>query len=153
MEKNSANQLLVIRDAREEDLSRIVDMGLNFRKLTSYATHLGENKEKMHELASQLLSKDGLLVLENCNEIIGMLGFIVYSHFISGDLIAGEVFWWVEPEHRGHGNMLLDEMERRAKQRGAKFAQMIAPNPWVARYYNRRGYQFVESTHQKELCN
>ena len=33
--------------------------------------------------------------------IVGMLGFIhAPTTFISGERVAGEVFWWTEPEHR-----------------------------------------------------
>ena len=44
--------------------------------------------------------------------IVGMLGFIIHDHFISGEKVAGEVFWWMEPEHRGDGLKLLDETKR-----------------------------------------
>lgn len=144
----------MIRDAQFSDLPRIVEMGNNFRGNTSYHRYLGENQERMKELAIRLLENKCLLVSEEDGNLTGMLGFIVYSHFISGDLMAGEIFWWVEPEYRGHGVRLLKEMERRARAAGAKYIQMIAPldnRESLAGLYGRMGYTFVEETHQRAL--
>lgn len=105
----------------------------------------------MRELGEALLKSDGLLVSERGTELTGMLGFILHNHFISGEIFAGEVFWWVEPEHRGDGVRLLREAERRAKAGGARHLQMIAPSAKVAEFYGRTGYDFVESTFQKAL--
>lgn len=105
----------------------------------------------MQELGEMLLATDGLLLSERDGQLTGMLGFILHSHFISGEIFAGEVFWYVEPEQRGDGVRLLREAERRAKERGAKYMHMIAPNSKVAEFYCRTGYEFVESTFQKAL--
>jgi GNAT superfamily N-acetyltransferase len=142
----------MIRKAKLADVSRIVDMGMAFRKKTSYDKFLSENPGCMENVAKQLISNDGLLLSEHAGEITGMLGFVVYSHFISGERIAGEVFWWVDERHRGKdGVKLLKEMERCAQSSGAKRIQMIAPNNRVAEFYERTGYEFVESTYQKSL--
>lgn len=141
----------MIRDAQQSDLKRIVEMGARFRRETSYDKYLGESRDCMTKLAENLISKRGLLLSERGGRIIGMLGFIVHTHFISGELIAGEVFWWVEPEHRGEGVKLLAEMKRRGKLAGAKYYQMVAPNEKVARFYERCGCEFVEATYQGAL--
>lgn len=139
----------MIREATHVDLPRIVEMGRTFRRDSTYVNYLIDNPERMAELATQLIDKNGLLVSESEGIIVGMLGYIVYSHFISGELVAGEVFWWVEPNYRGHGLRLLHEMEARAKKAGAKHIQMIAPNQRVASLYERLKYEFVESTYQR----
>jgi RimJ/RimL family protein N-acetyltransferase len=141
----------MIRDAQYTDLDRIVEMGRRFRKDTSYDKHLTDNPQRMMELAEKLISNQTLIVSEREGELIGMLGFVVYPHFISGEIMAGEIFWWVEPEHRGEGIRLLREMEKRARLAGAKNMQMIAPNQKVAHFYERMGYEFVEETYQRVL--
>ena len=144
----------MIRDAQKADIGRMVDMGQRFRKDTCYDKYLRDNPERMAELCETLISKGTLIVSEKEGEIIGMLGFIIYPHFISGDIFAGEVFWWVEPEHRGEGLRLLKEMKSRARAAGAKFYQMIAPNESeakVVRLYRRLGCELVESTYQGVL--
>jgi GNAT superfamily N-acetyltransferase len=141
----------MIRLATIEDLPRVVEMGRRFRRETSYAEKLKENAAQMLALAERLVAGNGLLLAERSERLIGMLGFVVYPHFISGEITAGEIFWWVEPEFRGEGLRLLREAEKCARQAGATRMQMIAPNDRVAHVYRRVGYEFVESTYQKEL--
>jgi GNAT superfamily N-acetyltransferase len=141
----------MIRNATAKDTTILVRMGRNFRGSTPYAKYISDNPGKATQLISQLIRNKTLIVLEEGEQIVGMLGYIVHSHFMSGDLVVTEVFWWVEPEHRGSGVSLMDEMENRARTLGAKFTQMIAPNAKVARFYRHCGYEFVESCHQKAL--
>lgn len=141
----------MIRAATATDVPRLVEMGRRFRAETGYAKHLAENPTKMAELAGQLAEAGSLLVSERNGELVGMLGFIVYPHFISGETTGGEVFWWVEPEHRGEGVKLLREAERLARTQGAKTMQMIAPTDRVATLYLRLGYEFVEASYQRAL--
>lgn len=141
----------MIRAATSSDVPRCVAMGRRFRAETGYARHLAENPEKMAELAAQLAQAGCLLVSERDGELVGMLGFVVYPHFISGETTAGEVFWWVEPEHRGEGVKLLREAERCARTAGAAKMQMIAPTDRVATLYQRLGYEFVEASYQRAL--
>jgi hypothetical protein len=35
-----------------------------------------------------------------------MLGYVIFPHFLSGELVAGEVFWWVEPEDTGRRSQI-----------------------------------------------
>lgn len=143
----------MIREATEQDIPRMVEMGRKFRAESSYAKHFADNPEALRSLGVKLLSSGGgILVAESNGELIGMLGFIVYDHFISGDKTAGEVFWWVEPDHRGTAGLkLLREAEKRSRNAGATWMQMIAPNDRVATLYGRLGYVFVESTYQRAL--
>lgn len=141
----------MIRLATESDLPRLVEMGQRFRSESTYSKYLADNPERMLQLGRQLLAADGLLVLERGDLIIGMLGFIIHSHFISGELVAGEVFWYVEPEVRGEGLKLVNEAKRMAKLAGATCLQMIAPSDRVAKLYGLLKYQWVESTYQIAL--
>lgn len=141
----------MIRLATEPDIPRLVEMGQRFRQETAYAKFLADNPEKMAELGRKLIAGNGLLLAECDGGIFGMLGFIVYPHFISGEMMAGEVFWWVDPEHRGEGFKLLRHMEKMARLAGAKHMQMIAPTDRVASFYERVGYSQVETTYQKSL--
>lgn len=151
METCSPQRVLTIRLAVEADIPRLVEMGQRFRAESTYSKFLADNPEKMAELGRMLLKKDGLLLMERDGAIVGMLGFFLHSHFISGEQVAGEVFWWVEPECRGEGLKLLDEMKRHARAAGAKYIHMIAPSKRVARLYQHLGFEWVESTHQLPL--
>ena len=141
----------MIRLAGEADIPRLVEMGKRFRGSTTYAGHIAENLDRMANTAARLAATDGVLVSERDGRIVGMLGYILFDHFLSGELIAGEVFWWVEPEHRGDGVRLLFEAEKRARAAGALRMQMIAPTDRVAAVYQKLGYEFVEAAYQKTL--
>lgn len=141
----------MIRLAAESDVPRLVEMGLRFRRESEYHRHLRENPEKMGELAAQLVAQGSLLVSQVDSDLVGMLGYVLFPHFLSGDLVAGEVFWWVDPRHRGEGLRLLRAAEGRARSCGAQFMQMIAPNERVADLYKRLHYSFVESAYQRAL--
>jgi GNAT superfamily N-acetyltransferase len=141
----------MIRDAQLADIPRMVEMGQHFREGTRYDNFLRDNPKKMAELGDLLIAQNGLLVSERDGKLVGMLGFIRHSHFISGDPFAGEIFWWVEPDKRGEGVKLLVETERRARISGSKYIQMIAPTKKVAQFYEKMGYEYVEETWQKQL--
>ena len=141
----------MIRLATKEDIPRLVEMGQRFRAHSTYSQYLADNPEQMAKLGQQLIDVDGLLISERDGKIIGMMGFILHNHFLSGEKVAGEVFWWMEPEYRGDGLRLLHEAERRSKAAGAKYMHMIAPTEQVETIYKRLGYQYVEATYQKSL--
>ena len=142
----------MIREAEQSDIPRLIEMGRRFRSESSYKGLLVDCPlEHMNDLLLKLIPQGGVLVEESDTNLFGMIGFYVYPHFLSGELTAGEVFWWVEPEHRGNGLRLLRETENRARTAGAKRLQMIAPNERVGALYKRLGYEFVESTYQRSL--
>lgn len=134
-----------------DELATVVEMGHHFVRSTGYADLVHDDPSCMEELGKRLIRNGTLLVSEEDGRLTGMLGFLIYSHFISGQQMAVEAFWWVEPGHRGAGIRLLREMEKRARQAGAKNVQMIAPNDKVAHFYELVGYKFVESTYQLTL--
>lgn len=141
----------VIRLARTDEVQRLVEMGERFHRESSYKEHVTHNHEQMIALATQLVAAGNILVMECDGELVGMIGFMVLPHFLSGEVLGMEVFWWLEPEHRGEGRLLLKAAEDLARERGAKRMQMIAPNERVGILYKRIGYTFVESAYQKTL--
>jgi RimJ/RimL family protein N-acetyltransferase len=141
----------MIRLASEADIPRLVEMGLRFRRESEYVDVLAENAGKMEELARQLAKNGCLVVSERAGRVVGMLGYVIFPHFLSGELVSGEVFWWVEPEERGEGLKLLRAAEECSRRNGAKFMQMIAPNDRVGAFYERLGYRRVETSFQRPL--
>lgn len=141
----------MIRFATTEDIPRCVEMGQRFHAETDYKNQVTIEPDALHKLGEQLVAKNGLLVSERGGQLVGMIGFVLFPHFFSGEMVAGEVFWWVDPEHRGEGPKLMKEAERHAREAGAKRMQMIAPNERVGTLYERCGYSFVETAYQKAL--
>ncbi len=144
------------------DVAALVAMGERFRTNSQYSTMLGRDDAAATALAASMVSNDGhaILVAEIVNavtdeldrQIVGMLGLATYQHPMSGEFVAGELFWWVDPAYRGNvGVRLLNRAENWVKSRGARRLYMIAPNEDVERLYSRLGYQRVEVSYQKEV--
>jgi GNAT superfamily N-acetyltransferase len=141
----------VIRLAEPAEAPRMIEMGEKFHQTSAYSEHVGWDKAKAAILAEKLIADKSLLVIEAEGKPVGMIGLVFFEHFLSAEIVASEVFWWIEPEYRGEGKKLLKAAEDLARERGAKRMQMIAPNERVGILYKRIGYTFVESAYQKTL--
>ncbi len=144
----------MIRHATEADVPRIVEMGQRFVASTAYATLISLNTEQLTGTTRDLLNNPDALVLlaEKDGDVIGMLAAIRFNHPMSGQHIAQEVVWWVDPEHRGTaGIRLLRAAEAWAVAGGAEVLQMIAPSEKVGKFYAAVGYAPVETVFQRRL--
>jgi len=136
-----------------EDVPALVAMGRQFAQTEMYRDVLHENPEQITVVMENIIEHEGgaILVLEQGDALIGMIGMLCTVHFLSGELCAGEVFWWVTPGHRGDGVRLLKAAESWAMVRGAKTLQMIAPTERVGQFYDRMGFTRIETGYQKAL--
>lgn len=143
----------MIREATEQDIPRIVEMGSRSLREGPYKDLVGDNPERTGKLAFDVLKKGMILVAELDGELVGLLGFIVFPHYFSGELTAGEVMWYVEPEHRKSFTALalLRGAERMARSFGAKYMQFTAPTAEVGKAYEALHYKQVEVSFQKAL--
>jgi GNAT superfamily N-acetyltransferase len=92
-----------------------------------------------------------ILVSGSDATITGMIAMLAYDHPFSGERMAFEVVWWVEPEARGDGVRLLRAAEDWAMEQGIGKMQMVAPNERVGALYERLGYLPVETSYQRSL--
>ena len=145
----------MIRTATLEDIPSLVDMGMRFAQSDAYRHILRDNPAQIESMAHMLVTKDTctMLVLEKDGHIEGMIGMICTPHFLSGDMFAGEICWWVNPDHRGDGIRLMKAAETWAKSRNALTIQMVAPNERVGRLYERLGYTQTETSYQKSCAS
>lgn len=143
-----------VRRARPDDLARIVHMGLTFLG-SVYAGSLPDppDPDAMARTAAGMLDADdkALFVLEVNGAVRGMLGMFLFVHPFTGARTATELFWWVDPAHRGAGLRLLKAGQQWAREVGAGSLLMIAPGDDVARFYERLGYLKVETTYVTRL--
>jgi len=143
----------MIRPATLADVPAMVDMGGRFLASTVYRDLMAHSPEQLNVLATMFVSdadKVALLAVE-AERVTGMLLALLHTHFVSGERMAGEVAWWVEPDARGTGLRLLRAAEKWARENGAVKFQMIAPSPDVERIYQARHYAKVETTYQLTL--
>lgn len=149
----TSSPVITEREATAADIPALVALGQRFRRETVYATTLRENVEAIAKTVAHLIaSADGYVhVLERDGALVGVFGALLYPHHLSGDLTCGEVFFWVNPESRGHGVRMLRHAERWAKARGATTMQMVAPTTEVGQLYERMGYGLLEMAYGKDL--
>ena len=129
---------MTIRPATEADVPQIVAMSVHFLD-TLYAGAL-------------VGSAPHLAAFVQADRVIGMAVVHVYEHPMSGELVASELAWWVEPERRRAGVRLLRAIEQWARDQGAAVMQMIAPTPRVGAFYTAIGYAPVETLFQRRLA-
>lgn len=147
----------MIRHATPEDLDAIVAMGLAF--LTAvYSEKLTAPPDpaRLHRTARWLLEDAGdraLFVSERDGALTGMFGLHCYPHPFTGQRMASEMFWWVNPDRRGRwdGIRLFATAREWAQAHGAAVLHMVAPNAEIEQLYTRLGYQHVESAFAAQL--
>ncbi len=145
----------VIRESVAEDLPRIVEMFAQFVSSTQYAKYVGNDPTHAAMMMERLISDEdkALFVVDSEDGVVGMLGVMVFTQPFSGERIASELFWWLDPAHRGNGVWLLRRSENWARAKGARRMSMMAPidKPRVGEIYAAVGYTEVERVFQKDL--
>lgn len=145
----------IIRVANLTDTIRIVDMGRKFLMAGPYKELLKDNPEYFVRFTMGLLLNPNAKILvatTKDNYPIGVLAFIVNSHYLSGELTASELIWYVEPNYRGQVPLeLFWAAQKAAKEMGAIVMQFTAPTESVGAIYKRSGYQQIEVGYQKRL--
>lgn len=145
----------MIRGATIADVPRLVEMAKRFHGETVYSAILPFSDASVEQAMTSFIGNETavVFVMEAEGEIVGAIGGIMGPHFVSGTKAMSELFWWVDPEHRGSGSKLLSTFEKYAKECGASFISMIAPPEarQVEKLYDRMGYHRSESIYMKDL--
>jgi GNAT superfamily N-acetyltransferase len=148
---------LRIRQATEDDIPRVIEMGAKFWALTDYRT-VPYDAGSIEHWSMLMIDQELLLVAEVDGVVVGSVGALAAP--LLGNvqyLVCSELFWWIEEEHRsvGLGEALLMGIEGAAKAKGAKFFNMIALNAVeperAAQVYLKRGYKLMEWSFTKEF--
>jgi GNAT superfamily N-acetyltransferase len=128
-------------------------MGARFISETDYAGIISVNPDRLSASVKAVADNpDGVILVSGSDATItGMIAMLAYDHPFSGERMAFEVVWWVEPEARGDGVRLLRAAEDWAIEQGIGKMQMVAPNERVGALYERMGYLPVETSYQRTL--
>jgi GNAT superfamily N-acetyltransferase len=128
-------------------------MGARFISETDYAGIISVNPDRLSASVKAVADNpDGVILVSGSDATItGMIAMLAYDHPFSGERMAFEVLWWVEPEARGDGVRLLRAAENWAIEQGIGKMQMVAPNERVGALYERMGYLPVETSYQRSL--
>lgn len=144
---------MTIRRATAADYDAMAEMGQHFLNATPYGQCVSASAETLASFTRSIGGLDTaiLLVADTGDRLVGMVAGWVFPHPFSGQLVASELVWWVEPDARGSvGVRLLQAFETWAVERGATAIQMIAPEgSSIGTLYERRGYRRVEALYQR----
>lgn len=136
-----------MRVATPEDLPDCIRMGVDFSLMAGFEPV----REKIGGTLAALINDGGILV--HGKPATGMIGGVIYTHFFNNELVAQEMFWWVDPGSRGSvGLELLEAFEQWAKDRGADKIIMVSLElNDVSRVYLKRGYKPLEHGYVRSL--
>lgn len=143
-----------IREAKEQDIPRLVEMGSRSLREGAYKDMISDNRVQTATLAEQVINQSGkVLVAEENGQLVGLLAMFIGPHFFSGEIIATELMWYCEPEYRRSFTAigLLRAAEKTARNAGAKSMIFTAPTQEVEQAYKCLGYHWVEANYRKAL--
>jgi GNAT superfamily N-acetyltransferase len=141
-----------VHDASLEDWDEFLRMGYEFYLQSGYQD-MGEfNPNLLREVFEKLVEAKTLIMSDG-----GMIGWINFPVFMTGTMIAQELFWWVDEDKRkgGTGLKLLKKAEKQAKEQGAQHILMLCldrlDGEKVAKLYKAMGYESREQTFMRAL--
>lgn len=143
----------MIRAATLSDIGQLVALGCQFMVESGYSRHLAVNPVAQGEIAKMLIAAPHgrVLVDERQGRVVGMIGVVATHHPHSGDKVMSELFWYVQPGHRGAGVKLLLKAEQWGQENGIQKSLVVAPNDEVCALYERLGYEKLETQFIKSL--
>jgi GNAT superfamily N-acetyltransferase len=131
-------------------------MGRAFHAVTGAADLIPLDDATLERTFQQLIEGEAsvILVFDKGDGLAGATGAMLHPHYWNNAHITGqELFWWVDPEHRGIGRALFDVLESWVQVSGAHSFTMIAlehiDGGKAGAIYRRRGYRPVEHSYTK----
>lgn len=146
-----------IRSAVMADLSALLEMGKRFFEASGYADIARYDAQSFATtLIKAMESEDSVILVAKKDKPVGMAGALVYPfYFDFNHRTAQELFWWVDPEHRGIGSQLFDAMIEAVRMKGAQSLSMIALEALepekVGAFYMKRGFRPSERSYIRSL--
>jgi len=140
-----------LKVATHEDFDVIHKMAMNFLNSSPYKD-LG-NEDTIAVLIADILNSpqnERIIIFSEAGFIVGAaMPFLFGPH-----MLASEVAWWVEPDHRGNGEglNLLSAFEYWAKNiANCKLISMSSLDKEVEKYYKKNGYKLYERAYMKVI--
>ena len=143
--------------ASPEDIPTIVKLVVTFIRQSPYKDEPYDETEITDLVTLLLRDKNrGIIILLMKDDLpVGFIGGMATKMFFNKDLLATELFWWVDPQYRSRKSLVLKEaFEFWAKRIGAKYISLSSPanDPRVERFYVRSGYENIENAYLKRVA-
>lgn len=136
----------MIREATEADLPQLLEWGANFAE--SIDLPGGYDPESAEAMFRQLIEIGILLIGEG-----GAVGALLHpAPYNKAHITGQELFWWVEPEHRGNGTgkALFEALQAAVSEAGAgSFTMSTLGNHAIGQVYEAHGYRHTDRNYTK----
>lgn len=145
----------MIREATQEDRELVLELARWFMRTSSYSQFQGPPAQ-LEQLFLLVLEHGVIYVSEDQGgELDGFIALVAVPHPFNGEFYAEEVAWFVRPDRRGGstGPRLLAAAEEWTRQKDLFALKMSAPvdTPTVGRFYQRSGYEAIETAYMKRV--
>lgn len=146
----------MIRHAVPGDLPELLRMGRAFHAVTGVADVIPLDEATLTQTFLNLMQGGVILVVEGEDGLVGATGALLHPHYFNASHLTGqEMFWWIDPEHRGCGAELFTALEQWVRDQGAHSFSMIALDALdperVGLIYRRRGYRATEHSYLRKM--
>lgn len=146
-----------IRMVQAGDLDALLEMGASFYSIGKLPGRF-EGSAFSSFWEGAVASGQGAILIGEDDEgqVVGTLGALLYADPNNGDIIAQELFWWVNEGHRGNGSLnLLKAYETWARGSGAKRIVVSAVHglkeETLDKVYQRKGYRPIETNYVQDV--
>lgn len=147
---------MTIRKATLDDMPQLLAMGEQFAQYAPFDVEY--SPEGTAAFLAALMESGLVMVAEQDDRITGaIVGALAPMWYSPGNLIASELAWWVDSEHRGSraAIQLIKAFEAWAKDSGARIITMsdlrIGEDYPAGPLFERLGYRVSERAHTKEI--
>lgn len=145
----------MLRLAELADYPAIKRMAVAFFEASPYKP-LGVSEKRIDDLIFTFLTAkktEKLLLLWDNNGPVGVLAAAAETNLFNYEKMAGELLWWIDPEHRGlkAASQMLDAYEYWSTKIGCQFCSMVDLLGNLDLLYTRKGYERRETSYIKVL--
>ena len=137
----------------QEHFDDIKRMSMDFFYASPYS-ELGVSEDRVEELIQLFLDskvKDRIILLWVKEKPVGILAATAETNIFNRFRFAGELIWWIDPEHRTGraASEMLKAYEYWARQAGCQSAALVDLMGNLDNYYKRKGYERRETSYLK----
>ncbi len=145
-----------IRRGGSTDIDAIIELGWANVGEGKYKDRIVYDQRRLRMFVGAILADDRarLFVCDEDGKIVGIFGFTTFPnyYYFAGQTVANMVIWSMAKAFRGKKSLaLLETAENEARAMGAKYMLLTGPGEKFGDLTYRLGYDYLESSHIKEL--
>ena len=145
---------MIIRKATNDDIFDLLVLARGFSR-EAPAMHEWD-RDKTEAMLKTCIENEltTIIVMEFEGEVVGGIVGVVQPLLMSNTVVASELAWFVDPNHRGKGAIkLVKAFEGWAKEKGAEYVTMadIRGIADLSKLYERLGYELTEAAYSKKV--